>query len=109
AFPARKQLTTFAEKAGAPIIITLRGKGVIPDKHPYNLGNLGQIGTKPAYEAMKETDLLIMIGTSYPYREFLPKDAPAIQIDTDHKQISKRSHVCLGLVASFERDVGLIR
>jgi len=106
AFPARKQLTTFAEKAGAPIIITLRGKGVIPDKHPYNLGNLGQIGTKPAYEAMEETDLLIMIGTSYPYREFLPKDAPAIQIDTDPTQIGKRYPVSLGLVASSERVLG---
>lgn len=106
AFPAQKQLITFAEKAGAPIIITLRGKGVIPDKHPYNLGNLGQIGTKPAYEAMEETDLLIMVGTSYPYREFLPKNAPAIQIDTDPTQIGKRYPVSLGLVASSERVLG---
>lgn len=103
AFPAQEQLVPFAEKIGAPIIVTLRGKGVIPDKHPYNLGNLGQIGTKPAYEAMEDTDLLIMIGTSYPYREFLPKKGPAIQIDNDPTQIGKRYPVDIGLVASSEQ------
>lgn len=102
AFAAQEELVPFAEKIGAPIIVTLRGKGVIPDKHPYNLGNLGLIGTKPAYEAMAHTDLLIMIGTSYPYRDFLPDDVPAIQIDTDPAEIGKRYPVDVGLVASSE-------
>ncbi|MUV37582.1 Pyruvate dehydrogenase (quinone) [Lentibacillus sp. JNUCC-1] len=102
ALPAKEQLETFAKKAAAPVIVSLRGKGVLPDKHPYNLGNLGQIGTKPAYEAMEEADLLIMIGTSYPYREFLPDKAPAIQIDTDPTQIGKRYPVDVGIVASSE-------
>ncbi|WP_257352009.1 pyruvate oxidase [Pseudalkalibacillus decolorationis] len=95
---SRKELESFAEKIAAPMIVTLPAKGIIPDEHPYNLGNLGQIGTKPAYEAMEETDLLIMIGTSYPYRDFLPEEAPAIQIDCDQKQIGKRYPVTIGLV-----------
>lgn len=102
AFPAKEWLIPFAEKIAAPIVISLRGKGLIPDSHPYNLGNLGQIGTKPAFEAMDETDLLIMIGTSYPYRDFLPDQAPAIQIDNDPTQIGKRYPVDVGLVASSE-------
>ncbi|MGC4377337.1 pyruvate oxidase [Fictibacillus sp. Mic-4] len=95
---AREELEQFAEKIAAPIVVSLPGKGVIPCDHPYNLGNLGQIGTKPAYEAMEETDLLIMIGTSFPYRDYLPEDAPGIQIDCDPTQIAKRYPVDVGLV-----------
>ena len=49
---ARDELLEFADKAAAPIIVTLPAKGVVPDRHPHMLGNLGHIGTKPAYEAM---------------------------------------------------------
>lgn len=101
-FAAEKELVPFSEKIGAPIVLALRGKGVIPDKHPSNLGNLGLLGTKPAYEAMEETDLLIMIGTSYPYREFLPDDALAIQIDTNPAEIGKRYPVNIGIVGSSD-------
>ncbi|WP_221566611.1 pyruvate oxidase [Alkalihalobacillus sp. TS-13] len=94
----KEKLVRFAEKIAAPIIFTLPAKGTLPDKHPYNLGQLGQIGTKPAYEAMEETDLLIMIGTSFPYRDFLPDNAPAVQIDLDPSQIGKRYPVTVGIV-----------
>ncbi|MEI2339752.1 pyruvate oxidase [Priestia megaterium] len=95
---AKLELAQFAEKIAAPIIFTLPGKGILPDHHPYNLGQLGQIGTKPAYEAMEETDLLIMVGTSFPYREFLPDGVEAIQLDSDATQIGRRYPVSIGLV-----------
>ncbi|MBU3570671.1 pyruvate oxidase [Priestia aryabhattai] len=95
---AKLELAQFAEKIAAPVIFTLPGKGILPDRHPYNLGQLGQLGTKPAYEAMEETDLLIMVGTSYPYREFLPDGAEAIQLDSDATQIGRRYPVSIGLV-----------
>ncbi len=98
ALGAKKELKAFAEKLAAPVIQTLLGKGVLPDEDSYNLGHLGQIGTKPAYEAMEETDLLIMIGTSFPYRDFLPDNVTAIQIDRDSRQIGKRYPVNIGLV-----------
>ncbi|NPC92858.1 pyruvate oxidase [Bacillus sp. WMMC1349] len=94
---ARHELDAFAKNIGAPIIFSLPAKGTLPDEHPHNLGQLGQIGTKPAYEAMEETDLLIMIGTSFPYEEFLPEDAKAIQIDIDASEIGKRYPVSVGL------------
>jgi len=95
---AKLELAQFAEKIAAPVIFTLPAKGILPDRHPYNLGQLGQLGTKPAYEAMEETDLLIMVGTSYPYREFLPDGAEAIQLDSDATQIGRRYPVSIGLV-----------
>ncbi|RLQ97918.1 pyruvate oxidase [Falsibacillus albus] len=100
---ARDELLSFAEKIGSPIIISLLGKGVIPDEHPYCLGHLGQIGTRPAYHAMKDTDLLIMIGTSFPYRQFLPKDAKAIQIDIDPRKIGKRYPISIGLAGDSKK------
>lgn len=96
---AKEELLAFADKAAAPIVITLPAKGVVPDSHPHFLGNLGQIGTKPAYEAMEECDLLIMLGTSFPYRDYLPEDTPAIQLDSDPAKIGKRYPVNAGIVS----------
>jgi pyruvate oxidase len=93
----RDTLLSFAEKIGAPIVLTLPGKGAIPDKHPYCLGGLGLIGTKASYEGMQETDTLIMIGTSFPFTGFLPEHAKTIQIDIDPAQIGKRYPVDVGL------------
>ncbi|MFP3122641.1 pyruvate oxidase [Ectobacillus funiculus] len=93
----RETLLAFAEHIAAPIVLTLPGKGAIPDEHPYCLGGLGLIGTKAAYEAMQETDTLIMIGTSYPFTGFLPKKAKTIHIDIDPAQIGKRYPVDVGL------------
>ncbi|MFD2627817.1 pyruvate oxidase [Oceanobacillus kapialis] len=98
ALNAREELEVFAEKIAAPVIVSLRAKGVLPDEHPYNLGNLGQIGTKPSYEAMDETDLLILVGTGFPYRDFLPDDVPAIQIDVDPAKIGKWYPTEVGLI-----------
>ncbi|MDP4170379.1 MAG: pyruvate oxidase [Bacillota bacterium] len=101
----RELLLSFAEKISAPIVLTLPGKGSIPDKHPYCLGGLGLIGTKPAYEAMQETDALIMIGTSFPFTGFLPNDAKTIQIDIDPSQIGKRYPVDVGLAGEAEKTL----
>ena len=64
---ASEELVTFAEHIKAPIILSLLAKGVIPDQHPLCLGQHGQIGTKPAYKAMMDADLIILIGTQFPY------------------------------------------
>lgn len=93
----REALLTFADKIAAPIVLTLPGKGIIPDEHSLALGGLGLIGTKPAYEAMRETDALLMIGTSYPFTGFLPEEAKSIHLDIDPSQIGKRYRVDVGL------------
>lgn len=95
---AKKELKAFAERISAPVAVTLPGKGAIPDTHPNFLGNIGKIGTKPAYEAMKSADLLIMIGTDYPYAAYLPEGAKCVQIDIDPVRIGKRYSVTVGIV-----------
>src|SRR5690606_29090553 len=66
---------------------------------PHYLGQLGQLGTEPAKEAMKGADLLILAGTSYPYRDYLPDDAPAIQIDIEPRVLGKYYPSTVGIVS----------
>ncbi|MTT31348.1 pyruvate oxidase [Terrilactibacillus sp. BCM23-1] len=95
---AKKELAAFAEHISAPVAITLPGKGVLPDEHPNFIGNIGKIGTKPAYEAMKNSDLLIMVGTDYPYSAYLPDQAKGIQIDINPVKMGKRFSIDVGIV-----------
>ncbi|AMA72134.1 pyruvate oxidase [Aneurinibacillus sp. XH2] len=102
---AREELLAFAERLGAPIVVTLPGKGVVPDKHPYCLGGLGLIGTRAAYDAMQEADTLFMVGTSYPFTGFLPEKAMTIQLDTEPCQIGKRYPVDIGLIGEAKHTL----
>ncbi|MBN6186504.1 pyruvate oxidase [Aneurinibacillus sp. BA2021] len=102
---AREELLAFAEKLGAPIVLTLPAKGVIPDEHPYCLGGLGLLGTKPAYDAMQKADILFMIGASYPFTGYLPEHACTIQLDIDAGQIGKRYAVDIGMVGETKQTL----
>lgn len=70
---AKDELREFIEMAKIPVIHSLPAKTILPDDHPYSIGNLGKIGTKTSYQTMQEADLLIMVGTNYPYVDYLPK------------------------------------
>src|SRR2546423_6662910 len=74
---ARGEVIEIAEKLGAPIVKAPFGKQVVPDDHPLTTGGLGLLGTTPSQEAMEECDALLIIGSSFPYMEFLPKPGQA--------------------------------
>lgn len=100
---AKKELIQLSEKFEIPMIVTLPAKGMVPDGHPNFLGNLGKIGTKPAYEAMQETDLLILLGTDYPYVDYLPsKKVPCIQVDIEQEKMSHRYPADVEIVADMK-------
>lgn len=96
-------LLQLAEKLKSPIIKALRGKDIIPDTHPYCLGGLGLLGTTPAVNAINSCDLLLIVGTDFPYFDFYPQKTLAIQIDIDPKQIGKRIPVALGLAGDAQQ------
>jgi len=100
ALNATDELELLAETLGAPIIKALLGKAAVPDFSPYTTGGIGLLGTKPSQEAMEQCDTLLMIGTSFPYIEFLPKpgQAHAVQIEIDPAKIGLRYPVEVGLV-----------
>lgn len=94
----RATLIDFASALKAPIVRTLKAKEVIDDDHAMCIGGLGMLGGAPGVRAMKDCDLLIMIGTDFPYRDFYPEGTKTIQIDRDPTRIGKRHAVDIGLV-----------
>jgi pyruvate dehydrogenase (quinone) len=97
---AGDEVLLIAEKLGAPIVKALLGKAVVPDDNPYTTGGIGLIGTSPSSDAMHEADTLLMIGTSFPYIDYLPRPGQArgIQIDIKAEKIGLRYPVEVGLV-----------
>jgi pyruvate dehydrogenase (quinone) len=100
ALDAGDEVVQVAEKLAAPIVKALLGKAVIPDDHPLSIGGLGLLGSEPATDAMNEADTLLMVGTSFPYIDYLPKPGQArgIQIDIKPINIGLRYPVEIGLV-----------
>lgn len=104
---SREELIKTGEKIGAPIVKALLGKSVVPDNHPLSIGGLGMIGTEPASDAMAQADVLFMIGTSFPYTEYLPSPGKArgIQIDINAKKIGIRYPIEVGLVGNTKHTL----
>ena len=107
ALDATDEVIAASEKLGGPIIKPWLGKAVVPDDDPHTTGGIGLLGTRPSQEAIEECDTLFMIGTSFPYLEFLPKPGKArgVQIDLDPARIGLRYPVEVGLVGDSKRTL----
>ena len=100
ALGAGDEVIEIADKLGAPVVKALLGKAVVPDDHPLTTGGLGLLGTTPSQEAMEQADALLIVGSSFPYMEYLPKpgQAKGVQIDDKPDRIGLRFPVEVGLV-----------
>ena len=92
ALHAQDEVMEVADLLGAGVAKALLGKAALPDDLPYVTGPIGLLGSKPSWELMSECDTLLMVGTSFPYSEFLPEEGQArgVQIDLDPKMLSIR-------------------
>jgi pyruvate dehydrogenase (quinone) len=110
ALHATDELEQVAEKLGAPIIKALLGKAAVPDDSPYTTGGIGLLGTRPSQDALETCDTLLMVGTSFPYIEFLPKpgQARAVQIDADPMRIGLRYPVEVGLAGDSQQTLQVL-
>jgi pyruvate dehydrogenase (quinone) len=92
AMDAADEVATVAQLLGAGVAKALLGKAALPDGLPYVTGSIGLLGTKPSWEMMNNCDTLLMVGSSFPYAEFLPKEGAArgVQIDLDARFLSLR-------------------
>jgi pyruvate dehydrogenase (quinone) len=92
ALTATDEVIEIADILGAGVSKALLGKAVIPDDLPFCCGSIGLLGTKPSWDMMMDCDTLLMIGSSFPYAEFLPKEGQArgVQIEIDGKMPSIR-------------------
>jgi pyruvate dehydrogenase (quinone) len=96
---AHDQLLAFAERLKAPIVHALRGKEHVEWSNPYDVGMTGLIGFSSGYYAMLDCEVLLMLGTDFPYRQFYPRGTARIaQVDLRADQIGRRAPVDLGVV-----------
>ena len=100
AMHAGKEVTEVADLLGAGVAKALLGKAALPDTLPFVTGCIGLLGTKPSWDMMMDCDTLLMVGTSFPYSEFLPKEGQArgIQIDIDGRMLGLRYPTELNLI-----------
>lgn len=99
---AHDQVVALADRLAAPIVHTLRSKHFVEHDNPYDVGMTGLLGFASGYRAMENCDTLLMLGTDFPYRPFLPEKATVIQVDLRGEHLGRRVPVSLGLVG----DVG---
>jgi pyruvate dehydrogenase (quinone) len=99
------EITALAEKLRAPLIHTFRAKDMLPYDHPHWIGGVGLIGGAPGIDALHNADVMLMLGSDYPYSEFLPSKSKIIQIDQRGYALGRRAAVALGIVGAVKPAV----
>lgn len=106
---AHDELVAFAEAIKAPVVHSLRGKEWLEWDNPRGVGLTGLIGYDSGYRAMEHCDVLIMAGTDFPYRPFLPDDVPVVQLDVRGEHIGRRVQVSHPLVGTVRDTLPLLQ
>lgn len=108
ALNATDEVIEVADLLGAGVAKALLGKAVLPDDLPFVTGSIGLLGTKPSWDMMTGCDTLLMIGSRFPYSEFLPKEGQAhgVQIDIDPAMLSIRYPMDINLVGDARATLG---
>jgi pyruvate dehydrogenase (quinone) len=99
---AHDEVVALAERLKAPVVHAMRGKEYLEYDNPFDVGMTGLIGFSSGYHAMMNCDALLMLGTDFPYRQFLPQDARIAQVDIRPENLGRRAQLDLGVVG----DVG---
>jgi pyruvate dehydrogenase (quinone) len=107
---AQEQVLQLAEKLKAPIVMALKGKEHLEGNNPYQVGLTGLIGISSGYHAMRECDVLLMLGTDFPYQQFFPesKDAQVVQVDILPENLGRRTRLSLGIVGDVTSTLTLL-
>jgi pyruvate dehydrogenase (quinone) len=110
ALGAADEVLEVADILGAGIAKALLGKAALPDHLPFVTGSIGLLGTKPSWDMMADCDTLLMIGSSFPYSEFLPKEGQArgVQIDIDGRMLSLRYPMEVPLVGDAAESLRVL-
>ncbi|AZE78672.1 thiamine pyrophosphate-requiring protein [Pseudomonas synxantha] len=110
ALGATDEVIAIAEALGAGAAKALLGKAVLPDDMPWVTGSIGLLGTEPSYKLMTECDTLLMIGSGFPYSEFLPKEGQArgVQIDLQPDMLSLRYPMEVNLVGDAKETLAAL-
>ncbi len=102
---AHTELIELARRRNAPIVHAMRGKEFIEYDNPFDVGMTGLLGFSSGYHAMMSCDVLLMLGTDFPYQQFYPKDATIIQIDLRGEQLGRRAKLDFGFVGDTQASL----
>src|SRR5699024_11342968 len=105
---AHDEVIALAEKIGAPIGHSLRGKDFIAYDNPYDVGMTGLLGYGAAHAGMHDADLLLMLGTDFPYAQFLPGKVRTVQVDIDPARLGRRTAVQLPVLGDVQATVAAV-
>jgi pyruvate dehydrogenase (quinone) len=105
---AADELRALSDRLKAPLIHSVKGKDIMPFDDPRWMGGIGMIGTKAVYNAIMHCDLLLMLGSDYPFSEFLPDKGSVIQVDERASVLGRRTPTALGVRGSVRPTVKLL-
>ena len=105
---AAEELRALSDRLKAPLVHSVKGKEIMPYDDPRWMGGVGMIGTKAVYDAVMHCDLFVMLGTDYPYSEFLPHKGAVVQIDDRARVLGRRTPTALGVVGSVRPTLKLL-
>jgi pyruvate dehydrogenase (quinone) len=105
---AHDEVVALAEKLAAPVGYSFRGKQWLEWGNPYAVGMIGLLGWGGAYKAMHECDLCLLLGTDFPFTDFLPEKPKKVQVDRWASHLGRRTHVDLGLVGHVADTVAAV-
>ena len=110
ALGATDEVIAVADRLGAGIITALLGKAAVPGDLPYHTQQLGLLGSKPSYDMMENCDTLLMVGSNYPYAEFMPKTGRArgVQIDLSAEHLSLRYPMEVNLIGDAKTTLAAL-
>ena len=105
---AAEELRALSDRLKAPLVHSVKGKDIMAYDDPRWMGGIGMIGTKAVYNAVMHCDLLLMLGTDYPYSEFLPRKGSVVQVDDRAQVLGRRAPTALGVVGSVRPTLKLL-
>ena len=110
ALHATDEVIAVAKRLNAGVAKALLGKAAVPDDLPFVTGSLGLLGTKPSWDLMKQCDTFLMVGSAFPYSEFLPKpgNARGVQIDIDGANLSLRYPMEYSLIGDSKQTLAAL-
>jgi pyruvate dehydrogenase (quinone) len=101
-------LRQLSDRLKAPLIHSVKGQDIMAYDDPHWMGGIGMIGSKAVYDAVMDCDLFLMLGTDYPYSEFLPHKGAVIQVDDRVRVLGRRAPTALGIVGSVRPTLKLL-
>ncbi|MGO3152134.1 MAG: ubiquinone-dependent pyruvate dehydrogenase [Galactobacter sp.] len=99
---AHEELVALADTLAAPVVHALRGKEYVEYDNPFDVGMTGLLGFASGYRAMDASEVVLVLGSDFPYQQFYPKDAKVVQVDIDGAQLGRRAPLAMGLVGTVK-------